>query len=106
MRPKMYDHSDEPPREMRPESGTFADLFVEIDGAWYGPFRDDGWSAVRAPSGRPPSLSDPASLRCSAKLKLGAPATRGTILLASPVLDDVTIFFDRGGPEILSWGCP
>jgi hypothetical protein len=106
MRPKMYDRAEVPPRTLRPESGTFADLYVELDGAWYGPLRDDGWSPVRSPSGRAPSLADPASLRYAAKLKMGAPAAKGTILLASPALDDVTLYFDRGGPEILSWVCP
>lgn len=101
--PMMLDHSVSPPRALRPEAGGFADLYVEADGAWTGPFRNDGWSAVRTPSGRPPEGS---RFRYAAKLKMGGPATPGTILLASPVLDDVTVYFDRGGPEILSWVSP
>jgi len=105
MAPRMLDHSVSPPRELRPDAGRFADLYVELDGAWYGPLRDDGWSAVKDPSGRPPALSDPAAVRYSVKLKTG-PTAPGTILLASPTLDDVTLYFDRGGPEILSWVSP
>jgi hypothetical protein len=101
--PKMLDHSDSPPRALRPEAGGFVDLYVEADGAWYGPYRDGGWSAARTPSGEAPAGS---RLRYAAKLKMGGPASPGTILLASPVLDDVTLYFTRGGPEILGWVCP
>jgi hypothetical protein len=102
----MFDHADVPPKAMRPERGTFVDLFVELDGAWYGPLEDDGWSPVRSPSGRPPSIADPSSVRYAAKFKMGAPSSKATILLASPVLDDVTLYYDRGGAESLSWVCP
>ncbi len=112
MRPKGYDFSVAPPRELRPEAGpdangfaaaTAADLWVEADGAWYGPYRDERWSPVRAPGGAPLRLLDASRVRTAAKLKSGGPRATGTILLASPVLDDVTLFFDSGGPGVLSW---
>jgi hypothetical protein len=106
MAPRMLDHSVTPPRELRPDAGTFADFYVEVDGAWYGPLRDDGWSAVKDPTGRPPACIDPSTVRYAAKLKRGGPAAPGAILLASPALDDVTIYFDRGGPEITGWVSP
>jgi hypothetical protein len=46
-----------------------------------------------------------ASLRYTAKLKTGV-ADRSAILLSTPVLDDVTLFFDCGGPRFLGWVSP
>jgi len=101
LRPKMFDYSASPPEELRP-GDTVADLHVAVGDAWFGPLRDDGWSPVRAASGTPPAIDGP--VRYAAKLKAGTGRASGAILLSSPVLDDVTIFIDRGGPEILSWG--
>jgi hypothetical protein len=103
---KMLDHSAAPPRDLRPEGGTFAHLYLELDGAWHGPFRKDGWSPLRGASGPTPVLADPAHVRYAVKLTLGGPSTPGTILLASPVVDDVTLYFRRGRQEILSWVSP
>jgi hypothetical protein len=112
MRPRMYDHAQDPPAELRPESGadvngrsvaSMADLFVELDGSWRGPFRDPAWSPVRGTGGRPPSIADPGRVRYAVKLKAGAGASTGAVLLASPVVDDVTLYFDEEEPEFLSW---
>jgi hypothetical protein len=110
LRPKMYDHAQDPPAELRPQGGadlngraveSVADLYVELDGAWKGPFRDSGWSPVRGPGGRPAEISDPSRVRYAVKLKAGAGP--GTVLLAAPIVDDVTLYFDEGEPEFLSW---
>ncbi len=71
--------------------GGDVQLFLQAEG----PLRDAGWSSP----GRPLPVDDPAAVRWSAKL-LGGP---GTALLASPVLDDVTLYFDRGGADIVAW---
>jgi hypothetical protein len=112
LRPRAFDASEWPPRALRPEASpdangvaeaAVADLWVEIDGAWYGPYRGAGWSPVRTPEGLPPAVRDASSVRYAAKLKSGGPGAAGLILLASPALDDVTLFVERGGPAFLSW---
>ena len=42
-------------------------------------------------------------MRHSAKLKTGTSGRGAPVLLATPVLDDVTVYFDPGGPDILEW---
>lgn len=74
-----------------------AEVFVESGGAWYGPFRDDGWSAVRTPAGLSPEAAG--EVRYRVKLKAGPEP----VLLSSPVLDDVTLFFERPEIEFLGW---
>jgi hypothetical protein len=104
LRPKVFDYSASPPQELRPEGDTVADLHAAVGEAWFGPLRNDGWSPVRASDGTPPVVDGP--VRYAAKLKAGTDRGSGAVLLSSPVLDDVTIFFDRGGPEFLSWVNP
>ena len=45
-------------------------------------------------------------LRYAAKLKTGLPSRGTGVLLSTPILDDVTIYFDHGGPKILGWVSP
>ncbi len=66
------------------------------DGALvYGPYGDDGFSAVLDAGGAPPVLGDPSQVRYLAQFQLQA-ALLGSILLATPVLDDVTLYWDDG----------
>lgn len=110
LRPAMYDHAQDPPAVLRPEPRSdanghtvesVADLFVELDGVWRGPFRDPGWSPVRASEGGPAEIVDPSRVRYAVKLKAGA--SPGAVLLATPVVDDITLYFDEGEPEFVSW---
>jgi hypothetical protein len=112
MRPKMYDYATEPPSELRPPvapdmngfaAPTVADLSVEVGGALFGPYRNEAWSAVHAPSGAPPEILETDVLRYRAKLKMGGSKSSGVVLLSTPILDDVTLYLDPGRPEILSW---
>ena len=48
---------------------TVADLWVIIDGATYGPFRDEAYSAVRNAQGEPVEVT--ADVQYRAKLKIG-----------------------------------
>jgi hypothetical protein len=92
MRPRAYDHSSTPPAALHPEGGTSVDLWLQSGGAWHGPFRNPGGSPARL---------DAAELRYGVELKAG-PVSRSTLLLSSPVLDDVTLFFDEGPVRILA----
>ena len=97
------DHSTVPPTQLQPEE-SWADLGVEIDGAWSGPYRNPVFSPTHGTTGRPLPISG--SLRYTAKLKTGVGANRSPILLSTPVLDDVTLFFECGGPKYLGWVSP
>ncbi|MBV8878502.1 MAG: hypothetical protein JO332_00930 [Planctomycetaceae bacterium] len=115
LRPKLLDHSETPPLELHPEEAadlngyagaSVADLGVVVGGAWLGPYRNPAFSPVRGSSGRPPSVADGELVRYTAKLKTGAGGRSSAILLATPILDDVTLYFDDGGPRILGWVSP
>jgi hypothetical protein len=77
----------------------------------YGPYQNEGWSPVRTghrsgsattEHGAPVSLSPGETARYRVKLRVGAlPA--GGLLLATPVLDDVTIFYRKGPVEIVQY---
>jgi hypothetical protein len=89
----LFDHSASPPLAIRPEGGALAELWAETEAGWVGPLRDPGWSPV---------LSGARSVRWAAKLRTGA-VSPAAILLASPVLDDVTLYFESGRVEFLGW---
>ena len=103
MDPFLRDYSVDPPAELRPAEGNVADLWVRVGETSYGPFRDPGYSAARAAGGGPLEIPPGAEVRYGVKLKMGSPASPATVLLATPVLDDVTLYFESGGPEILEW---
>jgi len=99
LKPKTLDHSTMPPTELKPEESS-VDLGVEVAGIPYGPYRNPAFSPV----GRPIAVDGP--VRYTAKLKIGVGKNRSPILLSTPVLDDVTLYFDCGGPKILGWVSP
>lgn len=106
MRPTLTDASSAPPGELRPDGDSVADLSLEVDGVPFGPFRNSAYSPARTSAGKPPEIGAGGTLRYSAKLKIGTTGRPAPILLATPVIDDVTIFFDDGGPKILGWVSP
>jgi hypothetical protein len=129
MKPVMYDYQPMftmglPPTAMSPAllpdvNGyayeTVADMYVFIDSVSYGPYRNEVWSPIRmAHAGgaiatgnadvRPPTVNT--DLRYKAKLRCGMAdlaATLNAILLATPYVDDVTLFYSRGEVEYFSW---
>jgi hypothetical protein len=103
-RPLVYDHSTSPPTELHPGDSA-AELRLEVDGTTVGPLCDPTFSAARTTSDRAPSVGDGGTVRYSVKLKTGA-ARGGALLLSTPVLDDVTVYFDAGGPTYLEWVSP
>ena len=104
-KPVMYDYnsnSGSPIRELEPK----VQLGI-VDGEAstamsYGPWDDDGFSPVEAANGSCPTLLDPQKLRWRARFRLQG-ANVATILLATPVLDDVTVFWRRGGVTMISY---
>jgi hypothetical protein len=115
MRPKLLDVSTTPPTELRPAAEADvngckleceADLALRVGDVAYGPFRNPVFSPLRGLSGRPARVRDGDEVRYSAKLKSGLSGPSAAVLLSTPVLDDVTLYFDDGGPRILGWVCP
>jgi hypothetical protein len=79
--------------------GGAMDFWVEADEASHGPYRNPAFSPVRDTAGRPLSA---AAVRYAVKFMAGSART----LLATPVLDDVTVYYDSGKPEFLGWVTP
>ena len=74
-----------------------------VDGSTvYGPYEDDAFSAVRAPDGTPPIMTNPNGVKYLVHFRLKG-ATPSTILLSTPVLDDVTIYWDEARTRLLSY---
>lgn len=101
-RPQLFDYND-------PTLGIAVDdvrptlkLGIRDGQLTYGPFEDDAFSAVRAPDGTVPVLQDPRQVRYFAQFGLEG-AQLQTILLATPVLDDVTLYYDDAGSHLLSY---
>ncbi|HZF00024.1 MAG TPA: hypothetical protein VE981_23650, partial [Planctomycetota bacterium] len=84
---------------------SVADLGLLIGDTWTGPYRNPAFSPARGPSGRPPVVRDADKVRYTAKLKTGIAGRPAAILLSSPILDDVTLFFAEGR-RYLGWVCP
>ena len=104
-KPVMYDYNSNtgsPIRELEPKVQLG---IVDGEGASsisYGPWDDDGYSPVETTTGSCPTLLDPQKLRWRARFRIGG-ANVATILLATPVLDDVTVFWRRGGATMISY---
>jgi hypothetical protein len=105
-KPVLYDYSS-----VSPPGSPFKDVKPKVElsiedpgippGVYYG---EDGFSAVKDAAGSPPVLQNPGAIKYKARFIL-AEADLSTILLATPVLDDVTLYFEDGGPRIVSYVC-
>lgn len=91
---------------------TVCDLSVRVGAQTYGPYRHEGWSPVRASHGAgaistgdegPVPVPPSDEVRYSAKLRVGPIDRLNAVLLAAPVLDDVTIFYSTGRSRFLSY---
>ena len=104
-KPVIYDFNSTnggPSRELEPkvEMGI-----VDGDGpsaVSYGPWDDDGYSSVETTTGSNPTLLEPNKLHYRARFSIKG-ANVSTILLASPVLDDVTLYWRGAGPVLISY---
>jgi hypothetical protein len=87
---------------------TVCELNLRIGSLTFGPYRNEGWSPVRATHAanatgvgmEPPLVPAGDECRFTAKLRVG-PAGPNTILLATPVLDDVTVFYAESSARFL-----
>jgi len=77
-------------------------LSIQDGATTYGPYDDDGFSAVRAPDGSPPIMSNINQVKYIAQFRLTR-ASPGAVLLATPVLDDVTIYWDDARTRLLAY---
>jgi hypothetical protein len=68
----------------------------------YGPWEDDGFSQVETTTGSNPTLLNPKKLHYRTRFSIQG-ATVSTILLATPVLDDVTVYWRGAGPVLISY---
>ncbi len=74
---------------------------IDDNGQIYGPFYDDGFSPILNNRSRTPTITDPTKLKYYVQIEvLGAARP---ILLASPVIDDVTLFWDDNQSHLLSY---
>ena len=104
-KPVLYDYNSStggPTRELEPK----VQLSI-VDGQGpsalsYGPWDEDGYSAVEATNGSCPALTDPKHLRYRARFKIQG-TNVGTILLGTPVLDDVTVYWRAQGSPLISY---
>jgi hypothetical protein len=74
---------------------------INDSGQIYGPFYDDGYSAVLNTRSRTPSIQDPTRLTYFVQIEI--PGGGKPILLASPVIDDITLYWDDNQSHLLSY---
>src|SRR5262249_2840930 len=103
-KPVLYDYNSStggPIKELEPK----IQLGIE-DGdssaQTYGPWDDDGYSAVEATNGSCPPLVGPKHLHYRARVSIKG-ATVGPILLGTPILDDVTLYWRAQGSPLISY---
>jgi len=92
---KLFDYGDNAfgiaGRDLEPR----VRLSVTDGGVAYGPYDDDGFSPMLTAGGAPPSVESPSQTRYVVAFDL-ATAGAAPVLLATPVLDDVTIYWSDG----------
>jgi hypothetical protein len=95
---------------------TVAQMYVVVDGpngrTAYGPYHNEAWSPIRnghrvggvATGGQDKiELKPGETVKYVVKLRPGNTVTNSTVLLATPVLDDVTLFFEYGIARYISY---
>src|SRR5262249_54562249 len=104
-KPVMYDYNSttcSPVRELEPNVQLGIVDGHDPSSISYGPWDEDGYSAVEASNGSCPPLTDPKHLYWRARFRV--PGTNAaTILLGTPVLDDVTLYWRAQGSPLISY---
>jgi hypothetical protein len=103
--PALYDYNKNPQMTVGNPTPTIQpQIHVGItDGTMkYGPFDNDGFSGIQAPDGSVPIMQNLTDLHYFAQFRLKG-ATLNTVLLTTPVLDDVTVFWDDNQSHLLSY---
>ncbi len=99
----LYNHQDETSGVVKKvDVFPLVQLGIKDGSQTYGPFDDDGFSAVRALNGTTPVMQDPKNAKYFAQFRL-MEAGFDSILLATPVLDDVTVYWDDTQAHLLSY---
>ncbi len=99
----LYDHQGQAGGQLPlPDVNPLVSLGIKDGSQTYGPFDDDGFSAVRASNGSTPVVQDPKNVKYFAQFRL-MNAQFSTVLLATPVLDDVTVYWDDAQAHLLSY---
>jgi hypothetical protein len=97
----LYDYSRDPQgmpaKDLEPKVGAG----IDDGGTIYGPYHDDGFSPVLNNKSRTPSIQDPTKLKYFVQFEIQASGK--PIMLASPVVDDVTLFWDDNQSHLLSY---
>jgi hypothetical protein len=76
---------------------TVAQMSVLVQSRVFGPYSDEGWSPIKDAT-----VDDSEAVKFRAKLRVGS-TSLNPVLLATPVLDDVTIFYDLSTVQYLSY---
>jgi hypothetical protein len=97
----LYDYSRNaqglPNQDLLPKVGAGISDSNQI----YGPYYEDGFSAVLDTKSHTPAIQDPTQLKYFVQIEV--PASGKPILLASPVVDDVTLYWDDNQTHLLSY---
>lgn len=75
---------------------------LKVDGTWYGPYLNDSLSLPSSPSEGPLFVNPSQPTHYEVEFAL-ANANAGTILLATPVLDDLTIYYAAAASPFVSY---
>jgi hypothetical protein len=107
LKPVMYDHRGNgapvafSPANSADASGysseTVCEMSLKVGARICGPYRNEGWSPVWE------AADSSEEVRYSAKLRVGPIDRLNAVLLATPVLDDLTLFTTAGAGEFLSY---
>ncbi len=74
---------------------------IDDGGQIYGPFYDDGFSAILNNRSRTPSIKDPTKLKYFVQIEV--PGGGKPILIGTPVVDHITLYWDDNQSHLLSY---
>ncbi len=106
LKPVMYNYNSLPQQKMSPQylqdaNGYLSDSICEVSiihgSKRLGPFRNEFFSNTSNLY-----LDESRQIKYQLKFRTGIQNPTGTALLATPIFDDITVFFSRGGAEYLS----
>ncbi len=79
------------------------EVTVQVDKAWSMPVTEEGYSPITDLRGAPLDVEDSTNLRWSAQFRWASSIPVGAILLATPYLDDLTLYFDTGDSGFVNY---
>jgi hypothetical protein len=77
-------------------SATRPDVYLAVDSTWYGPFSQDDYSPLLLPNGQPLFANDPSRLQYRVDFKWASPVPPSAAIIATPYVDDITLYYDPG----------